>query len=78
MGISCLQVQHNPVVVHLVLDSQASTSTYPLVRVIAMLSNRDWSIVFIWVPREKNMDVDSLSKVSPIPHYILSILDDAP
>ncbi|KAK9044905.1 hypothetical protein V6N11_058796 [Hibiscus sabdariffa] len=48
MGISLLQVQSDSsVVVCLVLDPMASTSTSPLVRAIAMLSNRDWSITFI-------------------------------
>ncbi|KAK8593152.1 hypothetical protein V6N12_045237 [Hibiscus sabdariffa] len=79
MGISRLQVQSdNSVVVRLVLDSMASTSTSPLVHAIAMLSNRDWSIEFIWVPREQNMVVDSLSKFFPNLHYNLTVLDDAP
>ncbi|KAK9005585.1 hypothetical protein V6N11_043013 [Hibiscus sabdariffa] len=53
MGISRLQVQSDSsIVVHLVLDPMAATSSSPLVRVISLFSNRNWSIVFTWVPRE--------------------------
>ncbi|KAK9001421.1 hypothetical protein V6N11_083205 [Hibiscus sabdariffa] len=66
------------VAIRVILDPLAMTSSLPLPRAIALFSNRDWSIDFIWVPREHNMVADGLSKLSPPPDYQLETFDDVP
>ncbi|KAK8497081.1 hypothetical protein V6N12_000241, partial [Hibiscus sabdariffa] len=79
IGVSCLQVQSDSfVIVRLVLDPMAKTSSAPLFHAIALFFSRNWSIDFTWVPREQNMVVDSLSKLSPHPYYHLMLFDAVP
>ncbi|KAK8490669.1 hypothetical protein V6N11_031032 [Hibiscus sabdariffa] len=73
------QVQSDSfVIVRLVLDPMAKTSSAPLFHAIALFFSRNWSIDFTWVPREQNMVVDSLSKLSPHPYYHLMLFDAVP
>ncbi|KAK8493166.1 hypothetical protein V6N11_065369 [Hibiscus sabdariffa] len=52
IGVTRIQVQSDSfVAIRLVLDPMAMTSSLPLVRAIALFSNHDWSIDFIWVPQ---------------------------
>ncbi|KAK9046646.1 hypothetical protein V6N11_052529 [Hibiscus sabdariffa] len=73
MGVFRLQVQSDSsIVVRMVFDPMAMTSSSPLVRAIVLFSDCDWSIDFTWLPREQNMVVDSRSKLLLPPNYHLA------
>ncbi|KAK8642739.1 hypothetical protein V6N13_012072 [Hibiscus sabdariffa] len=64
--------------ISLITDQNAIASSHALVRAIAKLCRRVWSLEFTWVPRQTNRPVDSLAKHVPPDDLCLLMFDQPP
>ncbi|KAK8579890.1 hypothetical protein V6N12_070193 [Hibiscus sabdariffa] len=65
-GFLNLQVRSEcSMAISLIMNPNAAASSHALVRAIANLCRRAWSLEFTWIPRETNRPVDSLAKQVP-------------
>ncbi|KAK8557722.1 hypothetical protein V6N12_009948 [Hibiscus sabdariffa] len=78
LGVERLQIQsdskHAIDLILLLTDGRP----LPLVQTISSMRCCAWCTEFIWVPRECNMVVDSLSRLSIPPSFDLTLFDEVP
>ncbi|GMI89906.1 hypothetical protein HRI_002659900 [Hibiscus trionum] len=78
-GFEKVQVQSDcRTAVDMVMDGHAPSSPTPLVRAIAAWRERSWFTEVIWVPRERNITTDKLSKSQNCSNRDLTVLDQPP
>ncbi|KAK8689964.1 hypothetical protein V6N13_088670 [Hibiscus sabdariffa] len=71
-----LQVRSDcSMIISLVMDPNAANISHAFVHAIATLRRRAWSLELIWIPRETNRPVDSITKQVPPDHYDLLLFD---
>ncbi|KAK8481205.1 hypothetical protein V6N11_031056 [Hibiscus sabdariffa] len=77
-GYVAIVQSDSSVAIRMILDPIAASISSSLVRRIFSLQNRPWSLHFLWIPREMNMVVDGLSKLTSVHDFHLQTFDDVP